>query len=244
MSSCRSRARPFIRPWLAAALLWCLAFGSAASATDLRILVASELLAGTDGDAAAPRDALGLLIDLLPSNIRAGIWTYEDAVATLAPRDTVDSAWRLRALDTLRELPTPTRQRLVTPDLEAALAAAAGKWQAEERDRHIILVTTTDRPATDLRAAVQRSRARIMTQAVPALHAARVRIHVLVQGEGEASLAGRLAAATGGLLLRAPDAEALGPALMELVSLLLADIDILPLAKFMGHLDTGRNARH
>lgn len=222
MPSCRSRARPVTRPWLAFALLWCLACGGAAGATDLRILVPSELLAGTDSDtdAAAPRDALGLLIDLLPRDIRAGIWIYDDAVATLAPRDTVNSAWRLRALDALREFSAPSRQQPATPDLEAALAAAAGKWQAEERDRHIILVTTTDRPATDLRAAVQRSRARIMTQAVPALHAARVRIHVLVQGQGEASLAGRLAAATGGLLLRAPDEEALGPALMELVGLL------------------------
>lgn len=220
MSSCRSRARPFIRPWLALALLWCLACGGVAAATDLRILVASELLTETDGDATDPRDALGLLIDLLPSNIRAGIWTYDDAVTTLASRDTVNRAWRRRALDALRELPSPAQQRPVTPDLEAALAAAASKWQAEERDRHIILVTATDRPVNDLRTAVQRSRARIMAQAVPALHAARVRIHVLVQGAGEASLAGRLAAATGGLLLRAPDEEALGPALMELIGLL------------------------
>jgi len=216
-SSCRSRACT-AWPWLAALLLYCLMPGSAAATTDIRVLVPMEALAENRDGASPGRDAIALLIDLLPGDSRAGIWAYDDSVATLAPHGAPDARWRKDAALALRELSIPSSR--TRTNLENALAATASKWRESGHERHLILIMSPEPPSSDLRAAVQRSRARILTEAIPALRAARVRIHVIVHGSGEIPLAGRLAAASGGLLLHAADGEALTERVLELAQLL------------------------
>jgi hypothetical protein len=192
--------------------------GPAALASDLRVLVATDVLAANGEDATPGRDALSLLIELLPAGSRAGIWTYNDSVSTLGSYGTVDETWRTNAARALRDLSVTAPNPPI--NLESALAAAASKWRESGFERHVILIMSPEPPSSDLRTAVQRSRARILAEAIPALRAARVRIHVITTGSDEIPLAGRLAAASGGLLLHAPSSEELADRVLELVEML------------------------
>src|SRR5690554_1427206 len=120
----RPRACPAWR-WLATLLLSCLMAGAAAAA-DLRVLVATDVLADAEDGSSAGKDALELLIELLPSGSQAGIWTYNDSVAALAPYGTIDEHWRSSAASALRELEVPDIPPI---NLETALIAAASKWR-------------------------------------------------------------------------------------------------------------------
>lgn len=187
-------------------------------ASDLRVLVATDVLQES-GDGVSPgKDALGLLIDLLPPGSQAGIWTYNDSVASLAQYGILDEHWRASATRALRELSAPPNRPPI--NLETALVAAASKWRESGRERHLILIMSPEPPSADVRPAVQRSRARIMAEAIPVLRAARVRIHVITYGSGEIPLAGRLAAASGGLLLHAARGEELTARILELAQVL------------------------
>jgi hypothetical protein len=189
----------------------------AAAAADLRVLVATDVLADAEDGSSAGKDALELLIELLPSGSQAGIWTYNDSVAALAPYGTIDEHWRSNAASALRELEVPDIPPI---NLETALIAAASKWRESGPERHLLLIMSPEPPSVDLRPAAQRSRARIMNEALPALRAARVRVHVITCGKGEVPLAGRLAAASAGVLLHASTEDELAARILELTQVL------------------------
>lgn len=149
-----------------------------------------------------------LLVDLLPDNVRAGLWTFGQQVANPLAMGTVNAQWRQRALSVLPQL---TRYEQFT-DLESALNLATQGAQAEGKT-HLIVLTDgmvdipaiSDKPARD-----RASRERIIKTLAPALAERNVVIHTIaLSRNADTDLMRAISQQTGGLASVAEDSRAL-----------------------------------
>ena len=152
--------------------------------------------------------ALKLITGLLPKGTRAGVWTFGKYVNMLVPVDTVDDAWRARAMAAAEKI---SSHGLYT-NMEETLADASWGWKetTEETQRSIILLTdgyVDISPDPDKNRA---SRDRILNALLPRLQQAGVSIHTIaLSGDADAALLRQLATATRGSYEQALSAEQL-----------------------------------
>ncbi|RKQ96395.1 uncharacterized protein (TIGR03503 family) [Kushneria sinocarnis] len=149
-----------------------------------------------------------LLVELLPAQLRAGLWTFGDRVANPLPLANVDEQWRQRALAVLPRL---TDYQQFT-DIERALREAARADGAGPV--HVILLTDgmVDIPAagSSKQAHDAASRRRILERLAPRLAERGVIVDTIaLSRNADIPLLRRLAQQTGGLASVAETPEAL-----------------------------------
>ncbi|SFX05435.1 VWA domain-containing protein [Marinospirillum alkaliphilum] len=167
--------------------------------------------------------ATNLLIDLLPADSRAGIWTFGAYVNMLVPHGAVDEAWRTNA----RQQAAKINSVALFTDIENAIERAS--WDharpAPGRERHIILlsdglVDISEKPTAAARAEEnQKSRDHLLRTLVPRLADAGFVIHTLaLSDEADHDLMATMAQRTGGLHAIAYDADDLMPLLLQILN--------------------------
>ncbi|GHC31224.1 hypothetical protein GCM10010082_26900 [Kushneria pakistanensis] len=149
-----------------------------------------------------------LMVDLLPDNVRAGLWTFGQQVANPLAMEAVNDQWRQRALSVLPQL---TRYEQFT-DLESALNLATQDVTSDGRT-HLIVLTDgmvdvpaiSDKPAQD-----RASRERIIETLAPDLAERHVVIHTIaLSRNADIDLMRDISQQTGGLASVAEDSRAL-----------------------------------
>lgn len=189
---------------------------SAELPADVRILVdISGSMKETD-PANLRIPAVNLLVELLPEASQAGIWTFGRYVNMLVPLAPVDDDWRASAKDKARLI---NSVGLYT-NLTEALERARWKVAADSGYRHSLILLTDGRidmrepgaPAdTD-----EQQRQRLLNDVIPAYVEAGARIHTLALSDGaDQKLLQQIALETGGLYLRADNADQLLKAFLK-----------------------------
>ncbi len=213
------------RLWRLCTLLLCMMLPlwhatTAQAAADVRILIdVSGSMKETD-----PRNmrvtALRLLINLMPADSRAGVWTFGRHVNMLVPYGQADAAWRARATQAAAGIGA----NALHTDIEAALRTAGWNWltPAAGDERHLVLLTDglIDVAGIDISgsaAATAESRERITHEILPQLQHAGVSIHTIaLSRDTDEALLRQMAAATGGSFERIDDADMLERAFLRL----------------------------
>lgn len=159
--------------------------------------------------------ALELMVSLLPSGARSGLWTFGSDVANPLPTSTVDNAWRRRAL----ALKPALFEYQQFTDIERALRQAASAPPASS-SRHLVLLTdgVVDVPATgdNKRARDAASRQRLLDELAPMLADEGVVIHTIAfSSQVDMALLENMARTTGGLAAVAETPEALMRAFLD-----------------------------
>ncbi|APE32594.1 hypothetical protein BOX17_13360 [Halomonas aestuarii] len=183
---------------------------------DVRVVVdVSGSMRENDPDRLAV-SALDMLVALLPSGARAGVWTFGETVDNPLPLGEVDADWRRQAL----ALPPALQAYQQYTDIEAALNEAA---RAEADGwRHLVLLTDgmidlspTRGAKPDIDAA---SRRRLMDERAAEFAAQGVAVHAIAfSEEADLALVERLAQTTGGLAALAESPESLLGAFLDIV---------------------------
>nr|WP_245948003.1 vWA domain-containing protein [Halomonas montanilacus] len=198
--------------WLAVLLVPALLSGSLPAAPleerpDVRVIIdVSGSMRHNDPEQLAA-EALELLVALLPSGARAGVWTFGERVENPLPQGPVTSAWREQAMSLAPRL---VEYQQFT-DIESAIRDAA----APETDGHRHLVLLTDgvidlSPRLGAKPGVDDvSRRTLLESLGPRLAAGDVAIHAIAfSDEADLDLVERLSQQTGGLSapVESPDA--------------------------------------
>lgn len=164
--------------------------------------------------------ALNLLVDLLPENSRAGVWTFGTYTNELVPHQVVDDEWRRAARSQSRAI---TSSAMFT-DIENALerASSDGARSGDKFDRHIILLTdglvdiSESRNERRKRQENNESRESIQLDLLPRLKKDGYTIHtVALSDNADKELMLKLAQRTGGLAAVANNAEELMQLFMQ-----------------------------
>ena len=160
--------------------------------------------------------AVNLLVELLPDNARAGVWTFGRQVNMLVPLAPVDKAWRQSAKEKAKAI---NSVGLYT-NLPEALSRASWKVAADSGYKHSLILLTDGRidmrePGTgaDIN---EKERNRLLKEVLPVYIKAGARIHTLALSDGaDHELLQQIALETGGLYLRADTADDLLKAFLK-----------------------------
>jgi uncharacterized protein (TIGR03503 family) len=154
------------------------------------------------------KPALELLLQLFPKDAKAGIWTFGESVAVLAPLQSVSESWRNAAR---------TKSAQVTSDqLYTNIPAALEKATADIRQStpgyrtSVILLTDGMVDISKSEAENAAARQRLLEQILPRLKQAGVIVQTIALSKSaDRELMERIAADTGGLFATAESAEEL-----------------------------------
>ena len=141
--------------------------------------------------------ALKLLINVLPEQVKAGIWLFAERPSVLVPMAPVDAAWKQQAL---RALPQVNSNGLFT-DIEAAMTAATASWSGVQGNstRNVLLLTDGMVDVAKDAALNQASKTRIMTALLPKFQQQGVHLQTIaLSGNADSQLLQKLASATQG----------------------------------------------
>jgi len=141
--------------------------------------------------------AVKLLINLLPKGTKAGIWLFAENTKPLIKTGIVNKQWKKKALLKLNRI----HSRGLFTNIEQAIQKGAGDWfkSDEKHNRHLILLTDgmVDVSKDIMQSA--ESRARVMTDLVPLLQQAGVKVQTIaLSKEADIELLSKLAIDTGG----------------------------------------------
>lgn len=178
--------------------------------------------------------ATNLLIDLLPKNSRAGIWTFGSYVNQLVEPGTTTEAWRNKARSQAQRINSVA----MFTDIENAIERAAWDYKRPNNKtaKHLILISdglvdiSEAATAASREAENQKSRDALLRQLTPELAKAGYTIHTLaLSDESDHDLMATLAQRTGGLHIIAHEDKDLMPALLQIINR-LAPSEEVPLA--------------
>jgi uncharacterized protein (TIGR03503 family) len=164
---------------------------------DVRILIdISGSMKRTDpGNLRAP--ALRLFVSLLPTDTRAGVWTFGQWVNMLIPHGPVDANWKIGARVAAGEI----HSHGLYTNIEDALRRASWDWQHPDPQARRNLILLTDGLVDIAESATNNtaSRQRILEELLPRLQQAGATLHTIaLSQESDHNLMRQLAAATGG----------------------------------------------
>lgn len=208
--------------WLAVAIGCLLMTSSLSAATvedapEVRVIIdVSGSMRVNDPEQLAA-EALELLVALIPSGARAGIWTFGERVANPLPPAGVNQEWRQR----MRALTPLLVDYQQFTDIESAIRQGA-PLDTDTRQIHLLLLTDGmidlpawrgSKPAID-----QASRTALLDEYAPLLAEQDVVVHgIAFSDDADFDLVERLAQLTGGLSASVAEAEALLGAFLDMV---------------------------
>jgi len=175
--------------------------------------------------------ATNLLIDLLPPESKAGIWTFGAYVNMLVPHGKADNAWRSNA----RELAKKINSVALFTDIENAIERSGWDVNRPESttEKHIILLSdglidnSEAKTAGQREAENQKSRDHLLRVIVPRLAKAGYTIHTLaLSDEADHDLMATMAQRTGGLHAIAYEAKDLMPLLLQIINRLVPSEEV------------------
>ena len=164
------------------------------------------------------RPALNLLVELLPDNSRAGVWTFGRYVNMLVPLDTVNASWRRNAKAKSSEINSAGLNTNLVDALDKAL------WQMapDSGYQHTVILLTDGRidmdksggdPTTKVNSA---ERQRLIKEVLPKYIEAGAKIHTLaLSNAADLETLQQIAMETEGLFLQANTADDLMPAFLK-----------------------------
>ena len=167
--------------------------------------------------------ATNLLIDLLPADSKAGIWTFGAYSNSLVPHKNVDEAWRSNARNQAKKI---NSVGLFT-DIENAIERATSDVNQSDKktQKHLVLISdglidiSEAATATEREAENQKSRDHLLRVLVPKLAKAGYTIHTLaLSDEADHDLMATMAQRTGGLHAIAYEATDLMPLLLQIIN--------------------------
>lgn len=178
---------------LAAGLSWS---PLARSAVDVRLLVDVSASMGRSDPDGLRVEALQLMLDLLPDDAYAGVWTYARYVNLYVPHGPVTPDWRVDAARRTAGLPAVgTATRL----LQAVDEASWDRDRASERQRHLLVLTDGGVHLDDGAGADSVALAELLERLLPELVDAGIVVHTLALSEqADQRLLRQLSLATGG----------------------------------------------
>ncbi len=152
--------------------------------------------------------AVNLLVELLPDNARAGVWTFGQYVNMLVPLNLVDRNWRKQAKDAAK---TINSVGLYT-NLSGALDKASWKIAADSGFDQTVILLTDGRidmpPGAGQADASEAERQRLFAEVLPQYAQAGARVHTLALSDAaDTSLLKQIALETGGMFLQADNAD-------------------------------------
>ena len=189
-----------IRWMFAAAVL--LTLDARAQGVDVRLVVDVSGSMKSGDPENLRQDVLNSLVELLPPGSRAGVWTFGRSANMVVPHGVIDAAWRRTARG--------ARAGIVSSALRTNLgdALAAATWDASQAavawDRHVVLVTDGRVDLADDATINDAQRRLIMTELLPRLRLAKIRVDCLaLSTDADMELLRQIANATGGSVGRA-----------------------------------------
>lgn len=151
------------------------------------------------------RPALDLLVGLFPKGAKAGVWTFGEGVAVLAPDKNVSDGWRAIARSKASQI---TSTSLYT-NIPAVLEAAAQNLDPAYRTS-IILLTDGMVDISKSKAENEAARQHLLNDILPHLREAGIVVHAVALSKmADRELMERLATDTGGLFAVAETADQL-----------------------------------
>lgn len=164
------------------------------------------------------RPALNLLVELLPDNSRAGVWTFGRYVNMLVPLDTVNASWRRNAKAKSSEINSAG----LNTNLVGALDKALWQMAPDSGYQHTVILLTDGRidmdksggdPTTKVNSA---ERQRLIKEVLPKYIEAGAKIHTLaLSNAADLETLQQIAMETDGLFLQANTADDLMPAFLK-----------------------------
>lgn len=154
------------------------------------------------------RPALRLLVGLLPSKTRAGVWTFGRYVNMQIPLGQVDRAWKAKARKSSQSIGSPGQ----FTNIEDALARATGDWEApaDGYRRSVILLTDGMVDIAKDRSRNTASRERILRRILPRLQSVDARIYTIaLSGNADHQLMRELAEQSDGWYEQVENADQL-----------------------------------
>ncbi|MDG1293021.1 MAG: VWA domain-containing protein, partial [Pseudomonadales bacterium] len=156
------------------------------------------------------RPALDLLVQLFPSDSRAGVWTFGKYVNMLVPHDTVSTRWRDQSANKSRLINSVALHTNIGLALEKAIYDQEQKNYSNTQDFKTSVILLTDGVVDIDKDPVinERERQRILETLLPQYQAAGIAIHaVALSTNADVELLERLAIETDGIFAVAEDAE-------------------------------------
>ncbi len=215
---------------------WSPLFAETPPQQDVRILIDISGSMKKNDPRNLRRPALRLLVGLLPSDSRAGVWTFGQYVNMQIPLGKVDKRWRSKAKQGAAKI----HSRGLYTDIEAALKRAGKDWKTatEKETRHLLLLTDGMVDVSKNPADSSQSRERILNDLLPRLTDLGVKVHtVALSARADHELMQRLSRATGGWYEQVGDAAALQKVFLRIFEQ-VSKPDTLPLKDNMFKVDS------
>jgi len=127
------------------------------------------------------RPALRLLVGLLPTDSRAGVWTFGQYVNMQVPLGKVDRAWKARAMKGADKI----HSRGLFTNIEEAIKRATADWEGASTRyrRHLVLLTDGVVDVSKDPAESAASRRRILQQWLPRLKKFGAKVYTIALSE-------------------------------------------------------------
>ena len=171
--------------------------GRVGEKADVRILIDVSGSMKKNDPANLRRPALRLLVGLLSSETRAGVWTFGQYVNMQIPLGQVDKAWKQKARKSSRSIGSPGQ----FTNIEDALKRATEDWSGPPGPyrRSVILLTDGMVDISRDKAKNSASKQRILQKILPRLKQHEVTVHTIALSQNaDHELMRELAGATGG----------------------------------------------
>ncbi len=179
------RERRILSAFLFFALFLCAlplhAESTSVDAADTRVLIDVSGSMKKNDPRNLRRPALRLLVELLPDDSRAGVWTFGRWVNMQVPLGKVDDAWRARARDGAEKI----HSRGQFTNIEDVLKRSIEDWDGAARayDRHMILLTDGVVDISKNPAENAAARNRILNELLPRIKGYGAHIHAIALSE-------------------------------------------------------------
>lgn len=154
------------------------------------------------------RPALRLLVGLMPTDARAGVWTFGQYVNMLVPLGKVDENWKRKARAGAGEIASPGQ----FTNIEDVIRRSIADWEgaATEYRRHLILLTDGMVDISKQQSQNSASRQRILEELLPILRSHGAQVHTIALSErADHELMQTLSRETGGWYEQVNNAEQL-----------------------------------
>ncbi len=179
--------------------------------------------------------ATKLLINLLPENARAGVWTFGTEAAVLVPLRTVNDDWRERAMAQTSQIASRARYT----DVADGLLQVDANWQGAPGagPRLVILLTDGQVDVDDDSRLDAQSRSEILEKMVPGLRDRQVQLYAVGLSEGaDQRMLEEMSIMTGGFSVVARNADELLAAFLDIFSAALP-VNAVPVERQLFSVD-------